>query len=249
MNMIEIKNLKKSFGNEMILKEISFNVEQGDVVAIIGNSGSGKSTLLRCLVDLERPDDGTIKVGEDYMLKDGKISDSQSLKKINMNMGMVFQNYNLFPHLTVTENLVMPYVAIKAGTKEKAYERCNELLEKVGMLHRKDNYPGTLSGGEKQRVAIARALMLSPKVMLFDEPTAALDPRLTNDIFEIINQIAKENMTILVVTHELNFAKMVANKIVFMSDGKIEEIGTPEEIFENPKSEKLKGFLTLSHIK
>lgn len=249
MNMIEIKNLKKSFGNEMILKEISFNVEQGDVVAIIGNSGSGKSTLLRCLVDLERPDNGTIKVGEDYMLKDGKISDSQSLKKINMNMGMVFQNYNLFPHLTVTENLVMPYVTIKAGTKEKAYERCNELLEKVGMLHRKDNYPGILSGGEKQRVAIARALMLSPKVMLFDEPTAALDPRLTNDIFEIINQIAKENMTILVVTHELNFAKMVANKIVFMSDGKIEEIGTPKEIFENPKSEKLKGFLTLSHIK
>ena len=249
MNMIEIKNLKKSFGNEMILKEISFNVEQGDVVAIIGNSGSGKSTLLRCLVDLERPDNGTIKIGEDYMLKDGKISDSQSLKKINMNMGMVFQNYNLFPHLTVTENLVMPYVTIKAGTKEKAYERCNELLKKVGMLHRKDNYPGTLSGGEKQRVAIARALMLSPKVMLFDEPTAALDPRLTNDIFEIINQIAKENMTILVVTHELNFAKMVANKIVFMSDGKIEDIGTPEEIFENPKSEKLKSFLTLSHIK
>ena len=249
MNMIEIENLKKSFGNEMILKEISFNVQQGDVVAIIGNSGSGKSTLLRCLVDLERPDDGTIKVGEDYMLNDGKINDTQSLKKINMNMGMVFQNYNLFPHLTVTENLVMPYVTIKAGNKEKAYERCNELLEKVGMLHRKDNYPGTLSGGEKQRVAIARALMLSPKVMLFDEPTAALDPRLTNDIFEIINQIAKENMTILVVTHELNFAKMVANKIVFMCDGKIEEIGTPEEIFENPKSEKLKGFLTLSHIK
>lgn len=249
MNMIEIENLKKSFGKEEILKNISFNVKQGDVVAIIGNSGSGKSTLLRCLADLEQPDNGTIKVGEDYMIKEGKISDTQSLKKINLNMGMVFQNYNLFPHLTVTENLVMPYVTIKAGTKEKAYERCNELLKKVGMLHRKSNYPGTLSGGEKQRVAIARALMLSPKVMLFDEPTAALDPRLTNDIFEIINQIAKENMTILVVTHELNFAKMVANKIVFMADGKIEEIGTPEEIFENPKSEKLKGFLTLSHIK
>ncbi|MEG1448937.1 MAG: amino acid ABC transporter ATP-binding protein [Oscillospiraceae bacterium] len=249
MKMIEIEKLKKSFGKEEILKEISFGVDEGDVVAIIGNSGSGKSTLLRCLVDLERPDDGSIKVGGEYIIKNGVLSDSQALKKITLNMGMVFQNYNLFPHLTVTENLVMPYVTIKVGTKEQGFELCYKLLEKVGMLHRKDNYPGTLSGGEKQRVAIARALMLNPKVMLFDEPTAALDPRLTNDIFEIINQIAKDNMTIVVVTHELNFAKMVANKVVFMSGGKIEEVGTPEEIFDNPKSKKLKDFLALSHIK
>lgn len=249
MNMIKIKNLKKYFGSEQILKDISFEVDKGDVVAIIGNSGSGKSTLLRCLVNLDTPNDGTIKIGENYIIKDGKLSNKQTLNKITLSTGMVFQNYNLFPHLTVSENLVMPYVTTKIGTKLQAKERCSQLLEKVGMLHRKDNYPDILSGGEKQRIAIARALMLNPKVMLFDEPTAALDPRLTNDIFEIIKQIAKENMTIVVVTHELNFAKMVANKIVFMSDGKVEEIGSPEQIFENPQSKKLQNFLMLSHIK
>ena len=249
MDMIKIENLRKSFGKEEILKDVSFNIKKGEVVAIIGNSGSGKSTLLRCLIDLERADSGSVKINNQYMIKDGQPSDKETMKKINLDMGMVFQNYNLFPHMTVKQNLIMPYTSIKVGTKQDGEKLSETILEKVGMMHRKHSYPRTLSGGEQQRVAIARALMLNPQIMLFDEPTAALDPRLTNDIFGIINQISKEDMTIVVVTHELNFARMVADKIVFMADGKIEEIGNPEEIMINPKSQKLKNFLQLTNIK
>lgn len=249
MNMIEVNDLRKSFGKEEILKGISFSAEEGDVVAIIGNSGSGKSTFLRCLVSLEQPSSGSIKIGNNYLFKDGSSASGDTAKEITQNTGMVFQSYNLFPHLTVRENLIMPFVTTQKGTQEEAEARCNELLQKVGMIHRIDNYPSILSGGEKQRVAIARALMQSPKIMLFDEPTAALDPKLTNDIFEIITQIAKENITIVVVTHELNFARKVANKLVFMSGGKIIESGETETIFTNPQTEELKSFLELSNIK
>ena len=247
--MIEISSLRKSFGKEEILKGISFSAEEGDVVAIIGNSGSGKSTFLRCIVSLEEPTSGSIKIGEDYLYKDGVPASKEKAKIISQNTGMVFQSYNLFPHLTVRENLTMPFIVTKLGTKEEALKKCEELLEKVGMLHRIDNYPSTLSGGEKQRVAIARALMQNPKVMLFDEPTAALDPKLTNDIFEIIRQIASSNITIIVVTHELGFARKVANKLVFMSNGQIIESGNTEELFESPKTNELKSFLELSNIK
>ena len=249
MNMIEVNDLRKSFGKEEILKGISFSAEEGDVVAIIGNSGSGKSTFLRCLVSLEQPSGGSIKIGNDYLVKDGINATGEIAKKITQNTGMVFQSYNLFPHLTVKENLIMPFVTTKKGSLEEAEKKSTTLLQKVGMLHRLNNYPSTLSGGEKQRVAIARALMQSPKVMLFDEPTAALDPKLTNDIFEIINQIAKANITIVVVTHELNFARKVANKLVFMSGGKIIESGETEQIFTNPKTDELKNFLSISNIK
>ncbi|MEG1028169.1 MAG: amino acid ABC transporter ATP-binding protein, partial [Oscillospiraceae bacterium] len=241
MNIIEIKNLCKSFKKQEILKDISLDIKKGDVVALIGNSGSGKSTLLRCLINLEKAEKGSIKIDDEYLIKDGILSDSKLLKNTTMKMGMVFQNYNLFPHLTVTQNLIMPYITVKSQDIKHAQQLCNSLLEKVNMLNRKDSYPATLSGGEKQRVAIARALMLNPEIMLFDEPTAALDPRLTNDIFEIISKISKEGKTIIIVTHELNFAKMVADTVVFMSDGKIEEMGTSKEIFNNPKNETLKS--------
>ncbi|MEG0895666.1 MAG: amino acid ABC transporter ATP-binding protein [Oscillospiraceae bacterium] len=249
MNIIEIKNLCKSFKKQEILKDISLDIKKGDVVALIGHSGSGKSTLLRCLINLEKADTGSIKIDDEYLIKDGILSDSKLLKNTTMKMGMVFQNYNLFPHLTVTQNLIMPYITVKSQDIKHAQQLCNSLLEKVNMLNRKDSYPATLSGGEKQRVAIARALMLNPEIMLFDEPTAALDPSLTNDIFEIISKISKEGKTIIIVTHELNFAKMVADTVVFMSDGKIEEMGTSKEIFNNPKNETLKSFLKLSNIK
>lgn len=243
--MIKIDKLSKNFGKNNVLKGVSFEVEEGDVIAIIGTSGSGKSTMLRCLIDLEQANGGTIEIDGKKLIQNGVYASTKEKKQITSNMGMVFQNFNLFPHLTVRANLKMPFLMSKKGSESQADELAKKLLAKVGLEDKIDSYPSKLSGGQQQRVAIARALMLNPKVMLFDEPTSALDPQLTYDVLNVMKQIAAEKVTMLVVTHEMSFARDVATKVVFMSDGIVEEIGSPEDIFKNPKSPKLKTFLSI----
>ena len=243
--MIKIRNLQKKFNNVNILSNVSFDVNRGDVIAIIGNSGAGKSTVLRCLIDLEKADNGLIEIDGRKLTDNGKYPPAKEIREITSKMGMVFQNFNLFPHMTVLENLTMPYI-MNFKDEKKAAETALKLLEKVGLLQKTNCYPQKLSGGEQQRVAIARALMLNPKVLLFDEPTSALDPIFTNEVLKVIKSIAKENVTMIVVTHEMDFAREAANKILFMSKGVIEEEGTPKDIFESPKSEELKKFLSFS---
>ncbi len=241
--LIKVENLQKSFGDLEVLKGVSFEVNKGDVVAVIGSSGSGKSTMLRCLINLETQAKGNIIVDDDYLLQDGVLAQKEQKAKILGKMGMVFQNFNLFPHLTVRQNLELAPKIVHKQAKEVYNKNCEELLEKVGLSDKIDAYPYNLSGGQKQRVAIARAMMTNPDIMLFDEPTSALDPELTGEVLETIKQLAKENMTMIVVTHEMAFAREVANKVLFMSDGHILEEGTPEEIFGNPKCERTKEFL------
>ncbi len=241
--LIKVENLQKSFGELQVLKGVSFEVNKGDVVAVIGSSGSGKSTMLRCLINLETQANGNIIVGDDYLLQDGVLAPKDKKAEILGKMGMVFQNFNLFPHLTVRQNLGLAPKIVHKQAKEVYNKNCEQLLEKVGLADKIDAYPYNLSGGQKQRVAIARAMMTNPDIMLFDEPTSALDPELTGEVLETIKQLAKENMTMIVVTHEMAFAREVANKILFMSDGHILEEGTPEEIFTNPKCERTKEFL------
>lgn len=246
MKMIEVKDLQKKYNDTEVLKSISFDVEKGDVIAVIGTSGCGKSTTLRLLIGLERADGGTILVEGEPLLENGVYVSRKKASELYLRMGMVFQNFNLFPHMTVRENLMLaPLKNMKAAgmTKEQIFQKSTELLEKVGLLEKADYMPGKLSGGQKQRVAIARALMLSPDIMLFDEPTSALDPELTVEVLRIIRDLAGENMTMIVVTHEMGFARDVANKVIFMSEGRIIEEGTPE-ILENPKNERLRTFLS-----
>ncbi len=246
MKMIEVKDLQKKYNDNEVLKSISFDVEKGDVIAVIGTSGCGKSTTLRLLIGLERADGGTILIEGEPLMENGIYVSRKKASELYMRMGMVFQNFNLFPHMTVRENLMLaPLKNMKAigMTKEQIFRKSTELLEKVGLLDKADYMPGKLSGGQKQRVAIARALMLSPDIMLFDEPTSALDPELTVEVLKIIRDLAKEKMTMIVVTHEMGFARDVANKVIFMSDGLILEEGTPE-ILENPKNERLRTFLS-----
>ncbi len=221
MSIIEVSHLKKSFGSLNVLKDVSFTVEEGDVIAILGSSGSGKSTLLRCLIDLEKIDDGTITVDGEIFVKNGVYMPNKIVKEATMKMGMVFQHFNLFP-------------------------QSHALLNKVGLLDKAETYPDQLSGGQKQRVAIVRALMMNPEIMLFDEPTSSLDPEITKEVLHTMKQLAEEKMTMLIVTHEIGFAKEVASKILFMSNGKILESGTPDEIFNNPKHERTKLFLNNS---
>ena len=225
--IINVFNLNKSFDTNHVLKGVSFQVNRGDVVAVIGSSGSGKSTLLRCLIDLEKADSGTITMEGKDLMKDGVYASQNEIRSIIMKMGMVFQHFNLFPHLTVRQNLEL---APKVVKKEKG-----EAM---------DAMPSTLSGGEKQRVAIARALMMNPDILLFDEPTSALDPELTGEVLNVMQQLAEAHMTMIVVTHEMSFAREVANKILFMNDGIILEEGTPEDIFEHPKNDRTKEFLS-----
>ncbi|MEW9668535.1 amino acid ABC transporter ATP-binding protein [Ammoniphilus sp. 3BR4] len=243
MAMIQVSNLKKSFGNLDVLKNVTFEVNKSQVVAVIGPSGSGKSTMLRSLVQLEQIDGGSICVEDQYLVKDGIYSNSQDLKRITSKMGMVFQHFNLFPHLTVKENLELAPKIVKGETVEEISKKSKELLAKVGLSDKADVYPAKLSGGQKQRVAIARALMMNPDIMLFDEPTSALDPELTGEVLQVIKQLAEEQMTMIVVTHEMGFAKEVADLILFMDKGEITEAGTPEQLFTNPKSDRTKGFL------
>ena len=242
--MIEISNLTKSYGNLSVLKGISKTINKGDIVAIIGPSGSGKSTFLRCLNLLEIPSGGTIKIdGEDITDKHTDIN------KIRRKVSMVFQHFNLFANKNVLENLTL--APIKAGiyTKEQAYAKAEELLHKVGLSDKAYTYPHKLSGGQKQRIAIARSLAVNPDVILFDEPTSALDPEMIGEVLGIMKEVAKEGITMLVVTHEMGFARAVADRIVFMDEGSIVEISEPEAFFTAPKSERAKKFLNMFEFK
>jgi len=246
MAIIEISNLKKSYGNLDVLKQITFNVNKNEVVAVIGPSGSGKSTMLRSLVNLEQIDNGNICVSGNYLVKDGAYVKPQEIKQITSKMGMVFQHFNLFPHLTVRENLELAPKTVKKEDSKEIHRRSSELLEKIGLTAWADSFPAKLSGGQKQRVAIARALMMNPEIMLFDEPTSALDPELTGEVLQVMKDLAQENMTMIVVTHEMGFAREVADRVVFMDNGEIVESGTPAELFTNPKFERTKAFLNRS---
>ncbi len=246
MAFIEVSKLKKSYGNLDVLKQITFDVNKKDVVAVIGPSGSGKSTMLRSIVHLEEIDGGSIAVSGDYLVKDGIYSKAPEIKNVTSKMGMVFQHFNLFPHLTVKENLEMAPRLVKKESPKELNKRSTELLEKVGLANFASAYPSNLSGGQKQRVAIARALMMNPEIMLFDEPTSALDPELTGEVLQVMKDLAEENMTMIVVTHEMGFAREVANRVVFMDNGEILESGTPQELFDNPQFERTKAFLKRS---
>jgi polar amino acid transport system ATP-binding protein len=242
--IIEVSNLKKSFGKVDVLKQITFDVNKNDVIAVIGPSGSGKSTMLRSLVHLEEINAGSITISGDQFVKDGVYAKPQEIKKITSKMGMVFQHFNLFPHLTVKENLELPPKLVKNEPVASIQKRSTELLRKIGLTERADAYPASLSGGQKQRVAIARALMMNPEILLFDEPTSALDPELTGEVLEVIKALAQEQMTMMVVTHEMGFAREVANRVIFMDNGEIIETGHPSELFTNPQNERTKAFLS-----
>jgi polar amino acid transport system ATP-binding protein len=241
--MIRVSGLNKRFGDNHVLKDINFEVEQGDVIAIIGSSGSGKSTLLRCLIDLEKADGGTIMIEDKALVKDGVQAPPAEVRNIISRMGVVFQHFNLFPHLSVRKNLQLAPKIVNKENKADIEAHTEKLLGEVGLESRIDAMPSTLSGGEKQRVAIARALMMNPDIMLFDEPTSALDPELTGEVLKVMSDLAKAKMTMIVVTHEMGFARSAANKILFMNDGIILEEGTPDDIFNHPKNQRTKDFL------
>lgn len=243
MAFLEVRQLKKSFDTLPVLRGVSFTVEQGDVIAIIGPSGSGKSTLLRCLIDLETVDEGTVTIGGEPFITNGQYPVPRRRRALSGRMGMVFQSFNLFPHMTVRQNLIEPYRMTTPGATD-GEEKCRRLLEKVGLWDKADVYPSKLSGGQKQRVAIARALMKSPELMLFDEPTSALDPEMVGEVLEVMKELAKEGMTMVVVTHEMGFAREVGTKVLFMDGGVIVEENTPREFFTSPKSSRLQDFLS-----
>ena len=236
--MIEVKDLNISFGKLHILKGVSLNINQGEKIVLIGPSGSGKSTFLRCLNRLETPDSGTILFeGSDLTSPD------TNLDLYRQKMGMVFQHFNLFPHLNVIQNITLAPVTLKLREKADAEKEAIELLDKVGLKDKAFAYPSTLSGGQKQRIAIVRALAMHPDVMLFDEPTSALDPEMVGEVLEVMKELAREGMTMVVVTHEMGFAREVADRVIFMNEGIIDEEGSPEQIFTAPKSERLQKFL------
>lgn len=247
MSFIEMKNIRKDFGRTTILHGVDMTLDKGQVISIIGPSGAGKSTLLRCLIHLESIEGGSIRVDGEYLAeeKDGIVhyADEKKSKEILSKMGMVFQSFNLFPHMTVIDNVMAAPIYVKGMKKEEILPLAEDLLNKVGLYNKKDMYPGSLSGGQKQRVAIARALAMSPEIILFDEPTSALDPELTGEVLKTIQQLADEDMTMAIVTHEMAFAKSVSDRILFMVDGKVEEEGTSEEIFDHPKNERTQVFL------
>ena len=236
---VHVKNLKKSFGSLEVLKNINADVCEGEVVVLIGPSGSGKSTFLRCLNRLEEI------TGGDVIIDGVNIADKKTdLNKVRENIGMVFQHFNLFPHMTVLQNIMLAPVELKKMTKEEAAEKGLELLRRVGLEDKAKVYPPQLSGGQKQRVAIARALAMKPEVILFDEPTSALDPQMVGEVLDVIKKLAEEGFTMIIVTHEMAFARDVSNNIVFMADGVICEEGNPKEVFENPKTDRMREFLS-----
>ena len=235
--MLEVKNICKSFDGKEVLKNIILKVEKGEKVIIIGPSGSGKSTFLRTLNLLELIDSGEI------IFENNKINIKTNIDQYRQNIGMVFQNFNLFNNLTVKENIMLAPVTLKMKSKEEAEKEAKELLKKINLKDKANKYPNQLSGGEKQRVAIIRALAMNPEIMLFDEPTSALDPEMVGEVLNLMKEVADENMTMVIVTHEMDFAKEIGSRIIFMDNGKIVEQGTPEEIFENPNSSRLKKFL------
>lgn len=236
--MIKVENLHKSFGDNNVLNGININIEKGQVVVIIGPSGSGKSTFLRCLTRLEEPTEGQIFLdGEEITKK------TTNIDEVRQKMGMVFQHFNLFPNLTVGENITIAPIKVQGKSQDEAKNIAMKLLEKMGLTNKYDAYPSSLSGGQKQRIAIARALAMNPEVMLFDEATSALDPEMVGDVLDVMKDLAHEGMTMVVVTHEMNFAKEVGDRIIFMDDGIILEDGPPSEIFDNPKNPRTKDFL------
>ncbi len=255
MSVLVVKDLKKSFGKTEVLKGVSFTLEEGEVLSIIGSSGSGKTTILRCINQLETPDEGFISVANEVFF-DGVIGkdSAEEKRRRQLLVGLVFQDFHLFPQYNVLKNVTLAAELLAAEEKdykenkkqvhEEIEAKAKELLAKVGLSEKLANYPCELSGGQKQRVSIARALMLEPKVLFFDEPTSALDPELTGEILKVIKSLAEENITMVIVTHEMSFAKAVSTKVIFMDNGVIAEEGTPEEVFDNPKSERTKAFIS-----
>ena len=239
MAVLEVNNLKKHFGSTDVLKGVSFSLEKGQVLAIIGSSGSGKTTLLRCLNFLEMPDEGQILVNGQVLGR----STEEELRKSRLNFGLVFQNFNLFPQYNALENITLAPILLKQGSPEQIRQKALELLAKVGLSQKAASYPHQLSGGQQQRLAIARALALNPEVLCFDEPTSALDPELTGEVLRVIRSLKDQNNTMIVVTHEMGFAKSVADVVIYMAEGVIEEIGPPEQIFDNPKSPRTRAFI------
>lgn len=237
MSMIEIKGLRKSFGDHEVLKGIDQNVEEGEVLCIVGPSGSGKSTMLRCINRLEEPTGGEIFI-------DGEAVTEKNVDAMRTKMGMVFQSFNLFPHKSVLENLTIGPLNVKKADKKESEEKAMMLLERVGLAEKANEYPRNLSGGQQQRVAIARALAMDPEVMLFDEPTSALDPEMVGEVLDVMKSLAKEGMTMIVVTHEMGFAKEVADKVIFMDGGYIVEQGTPDAVLNHPQMDRTKDFLS-----
>ena len=237
--ILTVKNLSKSFGELEVLKDINMEIEEGEVISVIGPSGSGKSTFLRCINLLETPNSGTITY-------EGQVVNEPAYdkRKLHQEVGMVFQKFNLFPHKTVLENIMLAPTKLKRGTKEELKAQALELLDKVGLKSKADEFPGNLSGGQQQRVAIARALAIKPRVLLFDEPTSALDPELVGEVLKVMQDLAEEGMTMVVVTHEMGFAREVSNHLIFMEGGYIVEEGDPKEIFANPKNARTKKFLS-----
>ena len=238
--MIDVKHLHKSFGKLEVLKDISEHIEQGEKVVIIGPSGSGKSTFLRCLNLLEKPTSGEIL----FEGKDITRAKTSEVNHMRQKMGMVFQHFNLFPHMTIRKNITLAPTKLGLLSQEEADAKAEALLKKVGLLDKAEQYPAQLSGGQKQRIAIVRALVMNPDVMLFDEPTSALDPEMVGEVLQLMKELADDGMTMIVVTHEMGFAREVASRVIFMADGRIVEQGPPQEFFQNPKSDRLKEFLS-----
>ena len=237
--MIEVKNIYKSFGKVKALNGVSTTIKKGEVVVIIGPSGSGKSTFLRCLNHLEKIDQGTITI-ENILLTDSKTN----IHKVREEIGMVFQHFNLFPHLTVLRNITLAQIKVRKRSREEAERIARDLLAKVGIPDKADNHPFQLSGGQQQRVAIARALAMQPKIMLFDEPTSALDPEMIGEVLDVMKNLAREGMTMVVVSHEMGFAREVAGRAIFMDEGRIVEEGSPDQLFNHPREERTKTFLS-----
>jgi polar amino acid transport system ATP-binding protein len=254
MSMIRGEHIYKSFGTLEVLKDINFEIAESEVVCVIGPSGSGKSTLLRCMNHLERLSSGKVFIDEEMVDYRG---DNKDLMKIEhkrvtalcMELGMVFQRFNLFPHLTALENVTLAPIEVRKTPKVQATEKGKAMLEKVGLSDKADEYPSRLSGGQQQRVAIARALAMEPKIMMFDEPTSALDPELVGEVLEVMKDLAKSGMTMMVVTHEMNFAREVSDRVIFMDEGRIIEEGSPEQIFGKPKEARTRAFLSKSNVK
>ena len=245
MTALEVKNLKKNYGKLKVLKDVNFSLDKGQVLAIIGSSGGGKTTLLRCLNFLEIPNKGSICVNGKKLFdsEDNTTLSDEAIRQNRLHFGLVFQNFNLFPQYTVLQNITLAPTLLKKGSPQEINDKALELLERVGLSDKLKSYPHQLSGGQQQRVAIARALALDPEILCFDEPTSALDPELTGEVLRVIKGLKNGNHTMIVVTHEMEFAKSVADVVIFMADGVIEEMGPPEQIFENPQSEKTRAFL------
>lgn len=253
MNILEMKHIKKSFDDKAVLQDIDLSVSTGEVVSILGPSGSGKSTLLRCATFLERADSGEISYLGEHVVRNDSVGNAlypkrKDLQKAQSNFGLVFQDFNLFPHYTVMKNITHAPITIQKREKEEVFQEARQLLTKVGLTDKEDAYPCELSGGQQQRVAIARALALQPKILYFDEPTSALDPEITAEILRVLKQLAAEKMTMVIVTHEIDFARMISDRVVFMDNGFVVENGKPEDVIDHPKNERTKAFLKKLHV-